>query len=102
MIVEYIRYVLTKNSPESLLDAYTAAAQHLRQAPECLGYELTFCKDAPATCILRIEWRSAEAHMNGFRRGEHFPPFLALIRPYIDEIVEMRHYEHTALAWKRD
>ncbi len=101
MIVEYIRYTLKDSTPASLLAAYTAAATHLRDAPECLAYEMTVCEEAPATCILRIEWASSAAHMHGFRLGPHFPPFLALIRPFIGEIVEMRHYAPTALAWRR-
>ena len=102
MIVEYIRYALKHHSTDSLVEAYTSAAQHLRAAPECLGYEMTVCEDEPSTCILRIEWGSSEAHMNGFRRGPNFPPFLALIRPFVDDIVEMRHYRRTELAWQRD
>jgi quinol monooxygenase YgiN len=101
VIVEYIRYELTASSTDSLIASYRDAAQHLRDAPECLGYEMTICADAPNVCILRIEWASAEAHMAGFRRGPHFPPFLALIRPYIGEIAEMRHYVPTDLAWSR-
>jgi quinol monooxygenase YgiN len=102
VIIEYIRYELTTSSTDSLLDSYRAAATHLRDAPECLGYEMTVCADAPQSCVLRIQWQSAEAHMGGFRRGPHFPPFLALIRPYIGEIAEMRHYRCTDLAWSRD
>ena len=62
---------------------------------------MTICEGAPNLCTLRIEWQSAEAHMNGFRRGPNFPPFLTLIRPYIEEIVEMKHYERTDLVWAR-
>lgn len=101
MIVEYIRYELKTSSTDSLLQAYRDAAPHLQAAPECLAYEMTVCEDAPQTCVLRIEWTSAEAHMQGFRRGVHFPPFLALIRPFIGEISEMRHYRRTGLVWAR-
>ena len=101
MIVEYIRYDLKKHSTEDLAASYRSAAAHLQAAPECLAYELTICEDAPASCVLRIEWQSTEAHMNGFRRGPNFPPFLALIRPYIEEIAEMRHYRRTDLVWTR-
>ncbi len=42
-----------------------------------------------------------EAHLQGFRKGPHFPGFLTEIRPFIPEIAEMRHYHATALAWRR-
>ena len=102
MIVEYIRYESTSSSTDSLLAAYRAAAQHLRAAPECLGYEMTVCEEAPTVCILRIEWASLDAHLRGFRGGPNFPPFLALIRPFIGEIAEMRHYRSADLAWSRN
>lgn len=99
--VEYVRYVLTAHSVEDFIAAYTEAGRHLAAAPECLGYEITQCEDEAASFILRIRWASVAAHMEGFRRGPHFPPFLAAIRDFIPEIAEMRHYRQTGLAWSR-
>lgn len=101
MTVEYIRYTLTTHSPESFLAAYTEAVKHLAAAPECLGYDLSQCDEDPRSFILRIHWVSAEAHMQKFRQGAHFPPFLAAIREFIPEISEMRHYSPTALNLTR-
>lgn len=101
MIPEYIRYHLKTHTAEELIAAYSAAGEHLRAAPECLSYELSRCTDAEDLFILRIEWQSARDHLEVFRKGEHFPPFLALIRPFIGEIEEMRHYEPTEVAWQR-
>jgi quinol monooxygenase YgiN len=101
MIVEYIRYELKTHTLEELVAAYAIAADSLRASDECLGYDLAQCDEAPNVLILRIQWASAEAHMQGFRRGPHFPPFLAAIRPFIDEIAEMRHYHETDIAWRR-
>lgn len=101
MIPEYIRYELKTHSPEQLIAAYEAAGEHLRAAPECLGYELSRCEGAEDIFILRIDWRSAQDHLQSFRKGPHFPPFLELIREFIPEMAEMRHYEPTAVAWQR-
>jgi quinol monooxygenase YgiN len=101
MITEYIRYELKTHSPGDLIAAYEAAGAHLQAAPECLGYELRRCADAEDVFILRILWQSARDHLEGFRKGPHFPPFLALIRPFIGEMAEMRHYEPTAVTWQR-
>ncbi len=99
--VEYIRYELKNHGPDALVGAYREAGKHLVAAPECLGYQLTQCADEPNSFILRIHWASAEAHMEDFRRGPHFPPFLAAIGPFVPEIVEMRHYRPTDLEWMR-
>lgn len=101
MIVEYIRYELTSHAPADLISAYEEAAPHLQAAPECLGYDLSVCQEAPNSLILRIHWESTEAHLQGFRRGPNFPPFLGAIRPFVGEIAEMRHYVPTALEWSR-
>ena len=101
MIREYIRYELKTHSAEELIAAYRAAGEHLQASPQCLGYELTRCADAEASVIMRILWTSARDHMDGFRKGPNFSPFLALIRPFIGEIAEMRHYEETGVAWQR-
>lgn len=99
MIVEYIRYDLTTHAAEELIEAYRSAAVHLEAAPECAGFELTRCEEAPGSLVMRILWRSTGDHMRGFRKGPNFPPFLALVRPYVGEIVEMRHYAATGVKW---
>jgi quinol monooxygenase YgiN len=93
VITEYVRYNLVAHEPYALIAAYAEAGKHLVAAPECLAYQLTQCIDDERTFILRIQWESARAHLEVFRAGPHFPPFLALIRPFIPEILEMRHYK---------
>ncbi|PAX07484.1 hypothetical protein CKY28_07410 [Sphingomonas lenta] len=63
-----------------------------------MGFDLAQCVEEPTSLILRISWTSAEDHMEGFRGGPHFPPFLAEIRPFIPEIAEMRRYRPTGVA----
>ena len=92
MIVEYIRYE-TQGDASALLDAYRDAAAHLDAAPECASYEVARGIEHPSMVIVRITWTSVHDHEQGFRRGPHFPPFLALVRPFIAQIREMKHYE---------
>jgi len=101
MMIEYIRYLLNVHTPDLLIAAYEEAGTHLAAAPECLGYDLSQCTEDANSFILRIHWVSADAHMAGFRRGSHFPPFLAAISPFIPEIAEMRHYRPTEREWAR-
>ncbi len=101
MTVEYIRYELAAHQPEDLVRAYTIAADALRAAPECMAFELAQCEEAPHSFVLRIEWQSTDAHLQGFRKGPQFPPFLAAIKPFIAEIAEMRHYSPTSVVFRR-
>ena len=101
MIVEYIRYKISGSRAQDFEAAYATAQDSLRASPHCLGFELSRCHDAPEHYILRIQWDSAEGHMQGFRKSAHFPPFLAAIRPYVPDIEEMRHYDVTPVQWTR-
>jgi quinol monooxygenase YgiN len=102
MTIEYVRYTVADAARGAeLLHAYERAAIHLDQAAECLAYELTTCEEDATSWILRIEWESTHAHMQGFRKGPHFPPFLQEIRGFVKEITEMRHYQVTSVGARK-
>ena len=97
MIIEYIRYQADPVRAQAIVDAYRTAMPHLRAAPECLSQEVAVCEEEPGAVTVRLTWVSTEAHLQGFRRGSHFPPFLALVRPFVPDIAEMRHYTPVAM-----
>lgn len=97
MVVEYIRYRIAEQEAAAFQGAYRRAAAWLRASPECLGWELCRCEEEPESWVLRIEWTSTEAHLEGFRKGPQFPRFLEEIRPYVGQIQEMRHYQRTSV-----
>ena len=97
MIVEYVRYRVAEDRLPGFEAAYAEAATALADAPQCVDYELSRSVDEPSCHVLRITWTSADDHLQGFRGGPHFAPFLAAIGPYVDDIEEMRHYERTAV-----
>ena len=101
MILEYIRYRIPTELDDEFRAAYARAAASLQASRECLGYDLARCHEEPSCYILRIHWTSLEAHLQGFRRGAEFGPFLREVRPFIDRIEEMRHYQPTELSWSR-
>lgn len=97
MIVEYIRYRVPAGRAAELEAAYATAARFLAEAPQCVDYELSRCVEDPACYILRITWTSAADHLEGFRKSARFPGFFAEVRPFVEAIEEMRHYERTAV-----
>ncbi len=98
MILEYIRYRIPAEDQAAFLAAYTASVPHLVSAPQCLSYELSQCDEETDRFIMRIEWTSLNDHLQGFRHGPHFPPFLTAIRPFIPCIEEMQHYHRTPVC----
>lgn len=98
MIIEYIRYRIPEQQATAFLQAYKQAQHALQASPHCLRYELSRCLEEPARHVLRIEWDSVEGHLQGFRRSEHFRVFLGHVRPFVEHIEEMQHYEMLSLS----
>jgi quinol monooxygenase YgiN len=99
MIVEYIRYEVA--NADAFQQAYQAARSALDTSPHCLAYELARCTEDPSSFILRIEWDSADGHLQGFRKSPEFSVFLAAVRPFLGDIREMRHYEVTSIVARK-
>ena len=97
MIVEYIRYRIPDEKQEAFEEAYTEAAASLNASEHCLRYELSHGVEEPERFILRIEWDSKEGHERGFRGSPEFGSFFGAVKPFFDDIEEMRHYELTPI-----
>src|ERR1700760_1383936 len=102
MVVEYIRYTVSdKTRREELLAAYRQAAAALNKAPECLAYEMSVCEEDETSAILRIEWQSTQAHLQGFRKSAVFGEFLRAICDFVKDIAEMRHYQLSSVVKRK-
>jgi quinol monooxygenase YgiN len=93
VIVEYIRYRVSEATADGLVKAYQDAAGPLLESSHCLSYEVTRCAEEPTVFVVRIEWDSAQGHLEGFRRSPQFRRFFELVKPFFEQIEEMRHYE---------
>jgi quinol monooxygenase YgiN len=98
VVVEYIRYRIPSERQGPFEAAYTEAATSLDASEHCLAYELSHGVEEPERYILRIEWDSLGGHEQGFRRSPEFQPFFAAVRPFVDDIDEMRHYNVTPIG----
>lgn len=92
MITEIIRYQIPPASAEAFARAYAAAGTILSASPHCLGWELLRCTESPESWTVLIRWRSAAAHLEGFRRSPEFREFLPHVQPFFSHILEMKHY----------
>ena len=101
MVVEYIRYRIVGDREEEFESAYARAAASLAASEHCLAYELSRCVEDPEQWVLRIEWDSLEGHEQGFRRGPQFSAFFAAVKPFFEQIEEMRHYAPTTIVGTR-
>jgi quinol monooxygenase YgiN len=93
MIVEYIRYRIDPNRTAEFEEAYRRAGTILDASPHCQRWEAARSVDEPDKQIVRIEWDSADGHMQGFRKSPDFRPFLEATQPFFASIEEMTHYD---------
>lgn len=99
--VEIIRYNIPSEEFENFEKAYDKAGELLLESPYCLGYNILHGDDEPNHYIVTIYWKSKEEHLNGFRRSEQFPSFLNLVKPFYNNIEEMKHYKKIRKEWKK-
>ena len=96
MIVEYIRYKIDSSRTGEFDDAYRRAGAFLDASPHCQRWEAARCVDEPDKQIVRIEWDSADGHLQGFRKSPDFKSFVEATQPFFKDIEEMTHYEITS------
>ena len=93
MVIEYIRYKVAVDQSTAFQRAYANAADILDRSEHCISYELSQCTEEKEVFTVRIEWDSVEGHLNGFRKSAEFGQFFELVKPFFQQIQEMRHYE---------
>lgn len=99
--VEVIRYSIPAGQSENFEKAYSDAAAYLKASEYCLGYKMLHGDEEPENFILIIHWTSKEDHMGKFRKSAQFPHFFNLVKPFYNNIQEMKHYNVTATEWSR-
>ena len=93
MIVEYIRDKIDPSRNAEFEQAYRRAGALLDASPHCQHWEAARSVDEPDKQIVRIEWDSADGHLQGFRKSADFKPFLDETQPFFKSIEEMTHYQ---------
>lgn len=92
MLVEYIRYEVPAARHAEFLASYQAAARELAASDQCLSYEVSQGVEEPDHFMVRIQWQSLEGHEQGFRKSALFPGFFRNVKPFFEQIREMKHY----------
>ena len=92
MIVEYLRYTIDQARQAEFISDYQKGSVPLRSSEYCQDFELCQCVEDPTKFIIRIQWSSPDDHLKGFRGSTEFKEFFAHIKPYLEDIEEMRHY----------
>lgn len=99
--VEIIRYDIPKDQWEQFEKAYESAGKFLSKSKYCLSYAINKGSEEPNHYVVIIHWTSEGEHLNGFRKSPDFMPFFNLVKPFYNQIQEMKHYNELVL-WSAD
>ncbi|HVI47480.1 MAG TPA: antibiotic biosynthesis monooxygenase family protein [Chitinophaga sp.] len=100
--VEIIRYQVPAEQSAAFEKAYADAGQHLKASAYCKSYQVIHGNEEPENYIVIIHWTSKAEHLQGFRQSAEFMPFFALVKPFFNNIREMKHYDLTGIEWTRE
>lgn len=100
--VEIIRYNISGEQRSNFEKAYTEAGKYLQASQYCLSYQVIHGNEDPNNYIVIINWTSKEEHLQGFRKSPEFLPFFNLVKPFFNNIEEMKHYDLTPNKWVRE
>lgn len=100
-VVEIIRYKIPADQQKSFETAYAEGGKSLKASPYCLHYEVIHGIEEPEKYIVRILWTSKEDHEKLFRQSAEFRSFFKEVRPFFNNIEEMKHYDQTTISWSK-
>ena len=95
--VEVIRYNIPHDQWEQFEKAYDTAGKFLSKSRYCLSYAINKGSEEPNHYVIIIHWTSENDHLNGFRKSADFMPFFNLVKPFYNQIQEMKHYQELTL-----
>ena len=98
---EIIRYNIPEQESNNFEKAYTQAGEYLQASPYCLGYQVIHGSEEPNHYIVIIYWTSEQDHLTGFRKDPNFMAFFNLVKPFYNNMEEMKHYNLTDVQWTR-
>jgi quinol monooxygenase YgiN len=100
--IEIIRYDIPQNQWEQFEKAYDSAGKFLSKSKYCLSYSIIKGSEEPNHYVVIIHWTSEDEHLNGFRKSADFMPFFNLVKPFYNQIQEMKHYNELSLWYADD
>jgi hypothetical protein len=91
--IEITRYTIAADQHAAFEEAYKKAGKLLEESTFSLVYQVLHGEEEPDHYIVVIDWTSTKDHMNGFRERPQFMPFFNLVKPFYNNIEEMKHYK---------
>jgi heme-degrading monooxygenase HmoA len=78
--------------------AFATAREIVASSPGFLGLQLRVCVEQPNRYLLLIRWATLADHTVGFRQGQDYPRWKALLHHFYDPFPEVEHYTEVELG----
>ena len=91
MVVEHALISVTPGREAEFEAEFPRARAVIEQADGFLWAELHRFVERPSVFLLLVGWESLEHHMEGFRNGDLFGPWRAVIGPFFDGPPTVEH-----------
>ena len=96
MFVEIALLKAKSGEAERLREGLRAARPVIASAAGYRGSVFYQGVESPESFILRVEWETLEAHMQGFREGPRFAEWRSHFQAFLDGPPAMTHYQPIA------
>lgn len=98
---ELLRYTVTATERDDFLARWQAAAAVLQADAACVGLDIAESQKTPGEFMVRIDWRSTEAHLQDFRNSPAFASFMHHVAALIPKMSEMQDYDACHIGFKK-
>jgi heme-degrading monooxygenase HmoA len=72
--------------------ALAEAVPLMTVTPGFIAMDVRPCVEKAGRYLLRVEWQSLEAHIEGFRGSDNYKRWSALLHPFYDPFLVAEHY----------
>ncbi|MGB7486156.1 MAG: antibiotic biosynthesis monooxygenase [Phormidesmis sp.] len=97
MILEVALLDVKRQQTTAFETNFAKAAAIISSMDGYIDHKLKRCVERPNRYILLVNWRSLEAHTEGFRTSPDYQRWKALLHHYYDPFPTVEHYQDIAL-----
>ncbi len=92
MVLEVVNVNIIPGKEAEYEAALAEAWKVVARAPGFVSFEVKRCIERPSRYILLINWKTIEAHMEGFRNSPDFQVWRGMVQHLYDGAALVEHY----------
>jgi heme-degrading monooxygenase HmoA len=92
MIVEHVVLPVRPGQEEAFEAAFAEAKASILASPGCLALSLARGVEQPSHYLMRVEWRSLDDHVTGFRGSPAYERWRSLLHHFYDPFPQVEHF----------